>query len=53
MDNSYEVGDFQSLGAAAHKFKSSISYLGNPDLPLTKRLNELQQKIQIGQNYST
>lgn len=39
MYNSYEVGDFETLGAAAHKFKSSISYLGNQDLvSLTKQI---------------
>lgn len=39
MNNSYEVGDYKTLGAAAHKFKSSVAYLGNEKLvELTKRI---------------
>jgi HPt (histidine-containing phosphotransfer) domain-containing protein len=32
MFESYERGDLPSLGATAHKYKSSINILGNPEL---------------------
>ncbi len=32
MSQSFASQDYSALGAAAHKYKSSINFLGNPDL---------------------
>jgi HPt (histidine-containing phosphotransfer) domain-containing protein len=32
MHASYQTGDYQTLKAAAHKYKSSVNFLGNAEL---------------------